>query len=57
MTLDLMTETPRRCVCCELDLGPEARMGICGDCVHNVRGMHLWCSLHRRRVLKVPELR
>ncbi len=64
MTLDLITKTPRSCVCCELSLGQDAQMGVCRVCAQSLRashspyrGGHLWCSLHDRVVTKVPELR
>ncbi len=57
MTLDLTTKTPRECVCCELTLGPEARMGVCVNCVRDIRGNYLYCFIHGRRIARVPELR
>ncbi len=57
MTLNLQTKVPPRCVCCDLYLGPEARMGVCGDCVNATKGNALWCAIHSRRIVRIPELR
>ena len=58
MTLDLTVEVPPRCVCCDLYLGPDARMGICVECARALAGraMYLHCGAHNRRIKRVPAI-